>query len=296
MIEIGVGSTTHREATMDVGLQDATPGLDNGQALAGASTIPTGSTDDSINSTGNDSGRVQADLGGEATDGETTVRAVSCKRASMRNSCCRMLTLHKAPVISRMRANLRPLSDVERADEREYYLNHFWRTGVMHGMTDLFRFQISTFQINRNEVKIVTRVFEVMLDTEDSQCPVQIELIVATHFDKMLDEIVAARMKLAPIHPRIARLVSLATTLQHKFHLRFKETYFAIDDTRKAWLKKKGALHGLLPMDRDQPTALMWHVAAIQPPTGASLKLGRYVSLRKRTLSFELIDSDIAGG
>lgn len=123
---------------------------------------------------------------------------------------------------------LRPLSDVERADEREYYLNHFWRSGVMHGMTDLLRFQISTLQINRNEVKIVTRVLEVMLDTEDSQCPVQIELIVDTHFDKMLDEIVAARMKLAPIHPLIAHLVSLATTLQHKFHLRFKEIYFAI--------------------------------------------------------------------
>lgn len=150
----------------------------------------------------------------------------------------------------------------------------------MQGLTDLLRFQIAALEINRNEVNTVTRVLEVMLDTEGSQCPVKIELIVATHFDKMLNEIVAAGKKLVPMHPHIAHIVSLATTLQHKFYLRFKETYFAINDTRMAWLKKKGALHGLLPMDRDQPTALMWHVAAIQPPIGASLKLGRYATLR----------------
>lgn len=103
MSEISAGSTTHHQATTDVELQDATLDLDNRQALAGASTIPTGIAD-STNSTGNDSGRVQADLGGEATDGETTLRAVSCKWASMRNSCCGMLTLHKVPVISRTTA------------------------------------------------------------------------------------------------------------------------------------------------------------------------------------------------
>ncbi len=92
------------------------------------------------------------------------------------------------------------------------------------------------------------------------------EIIIYTHLDKLLQEIIESRyMWSAGPKSRLNAIFIKSGSLVRKWQRRFKEQYFNIDQARTEAMKTNGALCGLTLADKDGGHESIWIVSCAKP-------------------------------
>jgi hypothetical protein len=106
------------------------------------------------------------------------------------------------------------------------FANDEWNTETLREMTDVVREALQSGSIPSVHLEILSEILKALLIDEQSQSTaVGIDLIALTYFDKTLDAILSHTSRnIAIAEPRSQEVFLRATSLQHKWQQRLKES------------------------------------------------------------------------
>lgn len=140
-------------------------------------------------------------------------------------------------------------------------------------LSDTARATLKISSIPGKDLETLDTILEVMLADELSSQATELSVIARSRFDKLIEELVTDKKHLTG-SPRLADIISKASSLQHKWQQRFKAAYFSIDEDRLKEMKDDGALHDVVPEQGDRKVPHIWRVVRRTPMMDSDIKPG----------------------
>lgn len=149
-----------------------------------------------------------------------------------------------------------------------------WNMDTFLEMTNTVREALKTGFIPSAEAEIISELLSVLLaDEKAQQNLVDLDLVMQTHLDKFLEDVVKVKDEFAQ-ESRFREIITRANSLQRKWQQRFKEEYFEIDEERTRRMKSTGILRGLQLNPGDWTTTQVWQVSKNEPISHTEGDLG----------------------
>ncbi|PBP24156.1 hypothetical protein BUE80_DR004906 [Diplocarpon rosae] len=125
---------------------------------------------------------------------------------------------------------------------------------------------------NLEELEAV--ISTLLLEENAPQPSTELELIIKTHMDHLVKEIIESKMMTsAEEHSRLYEVFLRALSLDRKWTRRFRELYFDIDFYRTDEMMNSGALRGLTLASKDEEQGHIWHVENPRCPEDQKLDI-----------------------